>query len=323
MDCLKITSPCGAITRVKSAILFQWTISDFTTICDKVKPLKFIRSPIFPTNIASEHKCYMKLFPNGDTKENEAYLSIYAQYVSTDGIAATARFNLLSAKGEIYTFSNTHKDKNIRKVAFMGVGRLVDQNTVLNKSNGILRDGSITITCEITEETNSNYESLYKDMEKQIRLKEFDDFEKLFENGEHSDLVIIVEDKKLLAHKCILSTKSSVFAAMFQLNMIEKTEKIVEINDIRFEVMRELLRFFYIGKVGDIKNLALDLYKAADKYNLDGLKDICEDNMCQNLSITNVFDYLHFTYYYKANKLKTSAIDFIALHSEELKPIQI
>jgi BTB/POZ domain len=56
--------------------------------------------------------------------------------------------------------------------------------------------------------------------------------------------------------------------------------------------MREVLRFIYCGFVFDLDEMSQDLVFAAEKYELEGLKKICIDNMISMLSSANVLQFI-------------------------------
>lgn len=59
--------------------------------------------------------------------------------------------------------------------------------------------------------------------------------------------------------------RSSVFAAMFVHHMKENKQNSVLINDIKVEVLGEMLKFIYTDKVECLEPMAGDLLAAADK----------------------------------------------------------
>ena len=62
------------------------------------------------------------------------------------------------------------------------------------------------------------------------------------------DFVFIVEGKEFKVHKLVLSVRSKVFKAMFANDMIEKHDNQCIIEDIEFDVFKELLSLIYTGK---------------------------------------------------------------------------
>ena len=62
--------------------------------------------------------------------------------------------------------------------------------------------------------------------------------------------------------------------------------------DFNSEAMEQVLFHFYHGNVKDNEMINTDLLRAADKYEVVGLVDICADNLESNLSMENALDVL-------------------------------
>merc|ERR1712203_1273747 len=77
------------------------------------------------------------------------------------------------------------------------------------------------------------------------------------------------------------------------------------------EVMDQMLRFIYTGKARDLERMAAELLAAADKYALDRLKVMCEEALCNSLSVENVSEVLILADLHSAEQLKAQAIEFI------------
>lgn len=63
--------------------------------------------------------------------------------------------------------------------------------------------------------------------------------------------------------------RSKVFAGMFAHNFQESVTNTVIVNDIKFEVFQELMRFVYSGKVRDMERVGFDLLQAAEMVSSD------------------------------------------------------
>jgi len=94
--------------------------------------------------------------------------------------------------------------------------------------------------------------------------------------------------------------------------MEEKKNCRVEVKDVEPDVMAELLRFIYTGKTAaNLESMAADLLAAADKYALERLKVMCEEALCNGLTVENVCDVLKIADLHSAEQLKAQAIEFI------------
>ena len=89
-----------------------------------------------------------------------------------------------------------------------------------------LPDDELFISCEISYETNGNtttgYSLPYLPLIPSQSGSIVDHFQQLLCNKSVSDVIIDVQGQKFEAHKLILSTRSPVFYAMFQSDLIEK-----------------------------------------------------------------------------------------------------
>ena len=96
--------------------------------------------------------------------------------------------------------------------------------------------------------------------------------------------------------------------------MTERKTKSVTIADNSPEVIEKMLQFMYSGKVdlGGKSELTGELLKAADKYDLEMLKKVCEDNLCDALELKNSIKNLILGEMYGASKLMKNAMELLA-----------
>lgn len=108
------------------------------------------------------------------------------------------------------------------------------------------------------------------------------------------DAVLKCASVEIPVHRCILSARSPVMAAIFRKEQAENNNGQLNITiDIKPEVIRKLLMYIYSGKVDDLTySMAGDLLYAADAFKLEVLKGICVDKLASVLSADNVLDIL-------------------------------
>merc|ERR1711981_898965 len=63
-------------------------------------------------------------------------------------------------------------------------------------------------------------------------------------------------------------------------------------NDFNSETMEQVMFYFYHGNVEDNEMINTDLLRAADKYEVVGLVDICTEYLESNLDFENALDVL-------------------------------
>lgn len=146
------------------------------------------------------------------------------------------------------------------------------------------------------------------------------DFAELFVNQTNCDVQFRIQGITIGAHVVILSARSSVFVAMFQCDMQESRTKKVVIEDIEPEVFRQLLHYLYTGTCPllKMKSITQDLFVAADKYDIDTLKDECVDILLAQLEIKNSIGMLIWSHLHSITTLFDASIKCIATHGSTI-----
>lgn len=140
----------------------------------------------------------------------------------------------------------------------------------------------------------------------------------LYKNKVFTDAVIRCENKEFKVHRAILA-QSPVFKTMFEVDMKEKRDGVVNITDITPAVMSDLLSFFYTGTAPNVKKLARELLNAAQKYELHRLRAICENVLKIKICAVNVVDMIILADLYDAASLRHACLKFIHHNSAEVQ----
>ncbi len=144
-----------------------------------------------------------------------------------------------------------------------------------------------------------------------------DDFRVNINNEEFSDFTIEVKGKALFAHKAILASRSPYFARMLRIDMKEKRENKVVIDDFEPHVIEEMLEFIYTGTSPKLTSMADKLLPAADKYELFRLKSLCEDAIV--VTNENCIKTLLMADQNSAEKLERKAIEYFAANHAKIR----
>merc|ERR1712045_981578 len=94
-----------------------------------------------------------------------------------------------------------------------------------------------------------------------------------------------------------------------------------DIKDIRPEVVREMLHFIYTGVISKddvMDEIGRDLLGAADRYQLDILKNKCEEKLCSSLEISNSIELLVLADLHQASKLRRMALRLVARNMDTI-----
>jgi len=145
------------------------------------------------------------------------------------------------------------------------------------------------------------------------------DMRQAFIETDFTDMTIVCDKREFHCHKFMLAARSEVFAAMLRHEFLEKQSSRVDVKEIDSETMELLLSYIYTGHVSDFKNVSVvELFKAADRYRLDHLKQMCEEELVNRVEPTNAADILSLAHKYNAQPLKSFALTMISKNVEEV-----
>jgi hypothetical protein len=143
---------------------------------------------------------------------------------------------------------------------------------------------------------------------------------RLLTTGDMSDITFVVKGVTFNAHKIIVSA-SPVLAAMFQgKNFKEGQSNSVEIDDIDSKVFEQLLHYLYTGRapLWEEDSITEPLFMAADKYQMDGLKEACANILIRKLALENVVHFLIVGHLYSAPKLEEASFKCLVEHRGQI-----
>jgi hypothetical protein len=135
-------------------------------------------------------------------------------------------------------------------------------------------------------------------------------FEALWSSHRFSDFTITVGTQEFPVHKAVLGAQSSVFAAIFENNMQERSEGKMAIEDFSAVAVEEFLRCLYTGEIQDGTN-AMELFALAAKNEVPKMKSIAEEIILQNVNEKNAIEVLNLGNRYGSEELKEKAFEEI------------
>merc|ERR550517_1842630 len=113
------------------------------------------------------------------------------------------------------------------------------------------------------------------------------------ENTAASDLTIKCAGDTFQVHKIFLTSRSSVFNAMLNTEMVEAATGEILISDIDSPTLKEIIHFIYTGEFSGKKLDLQRIWYAADKYDVNGMVEaLCSKMKNENLSGKQLADLL-------------------------------
>lgn len=141
-----------------------------------------------------------------------------------------------------------------------------------------------------------------------------------------SDFQIICTDKlengeepehTFRCHKLVLSAGSRYFQAMFSSKFTERQGSTI-VPDVSSDTMAKLLKYLYTGEV-ERNKVDVELFGAADKYQMDHLKALCELELGTNLSMANAPKLAAAAHLCGTEEFKKHIFSFVGKHWKQIK----
>jgi len=261
----------------------------------------------------------MKLYPKGDTPEATGFVSVYLSNQTDSEVKARYEFTILDHSHNKQNKVKSNFTQFKAKPDSWGFRKFVSTEFLKSRATQWLPNDSLTIVCDVSiigqeiQVSGSKYPEDTKQMKPKHRCQKqlAQDLELAFDSQDFTDVKVVCGDRMFECHQFMLSARSPVFRAMFQNDMKEKDTKRVDITDLSSEVVHDMLLFIYTGGTPNIGKNAGDLIAAADKYQLEQLKGLCEERLCNTLEINNAVGHLVLGDMYQAHNLKSLALQFV------------
>lgn len=135
-----------------------------------------------------------------------------------------------------------------------------------------------------------------------------------------ADFIIESEEGvQFKVHKIIMMSHSDVFKAMLKDDTAESQNSFVRLVDVATDDVRAMLEYIYTGTIIDIENVNFtNILMLADRYDLKGMRELCNHALAQQLIPDNALDILLLADMYDSHSLKLTALKFIKRNREAL-----
>ncbi|KAF5467349.1 hypothetical protein F2P56_017179 [Juglans regia] len=269
-------------------------------------------------------------YPDGKNPEdNSIYVSVFIALAS-DGADVRALFELsmLDQSGNGNNKVHSHFQRALEsgpytlkyRGSMWGYKRFFRRN--LLEASDYLKDDCLVMYCKVGVVRNH----LECPKLRAISVPPSDmgqGFKTLIESEVGCDVVFQVGNETFKAHKLILAARSPVFRAQFfGLVGNPNIDKVV-VKDIDPFIFKAMLLFIYTDKLPDVEEIestaicsssvmVQHLLAAADLYNLDRLKVLCESELCKVINIDTVATILALAEQHHCPQLKAICLKFTA-----------
>ncbi|GBN88592.1 Speckle-type POZ protein [Araneus ventricosus] len=222
---------------------------------------------------------------------------------------------------------------DIRKVPLS-----LTRQEILNKKSEYLLDDKLFLQCQIIFSTGLEFQKIeatqhkicaaslrlhkkiYKTAENMSGYRSIAEAMKaLYVNQSLTDVELKTKTKSFPAHKIVLCARSPVFKAMMSSDVKERSSNCIQVDDLGDDVVEKLLFFLYSDTIENLQwEIASQLYYAADKYQVEKLKEVCSSFLVENLTPTKAGELLLLADTHSDSGLKEVVEIFILEHEEEV-----
>lgn len=130
-----------------------------------------------------------------------------------------------------------------------------------------------------------------------------------------SDITLMVEGVPVRAHKLML-VRSPYFRAMLLGEMAEASQKIVTLEHVRLSTVKAVLEYLYTDAVAVPLESAMELFVAADLFDLPRLRAMCEKRLLEAMTVENAATVFLAADVHSATALRERSLGYILLHFE-------
>ncbi|CAM0902586.1 unnamed protein product [Alopecurus aequalis] len=192
-----------------------------------------------------------------------------------------------------------------------GLDKFVERSKL--KSMSRLGDGCFTIRYVLTVSNESPPMELPGDLERILR------------DGSAVDVRFCVGGQEFGAHRSVLAARSPVFRAQLVGPMAEKDMRCIKVVDLEPDIFDMMLRYIYTDSLppcedegGYSTTVMQHMLVAADRYGIERLKQMCEEELCKRIDVeTVIFTYALATQH-QCNRLKDACTEFMSSKKEVL-----
>ena len=265
------------------------------------------------------HRWRIFYYPNGYKSDSASYISFFLQLDENVTEDVKVQFNIDFTKlvRKEPSWTSIPVRNFLTGQQMWGYSMFVKREDFEKSQH--LKDDSFTVRCDVvvlhdicTKETTAKKFISVPPPELNQHLGD------LLKTEKGADVVFEVGGETIAAHRCVLASRSPVFSAeLFGVMKEGNTASVIHIADMEAQVFKALLYFAYTDSLMETKKEEEDvmcqhLLVAADRYNMQRLKLICEEKLCEYIDVSTVATILALAEQHQCDGLKKACFDFLS-----------
>ncbi|WVZ85750.1 hypothetical protein U9M48_032638 [Paspalum notatum var. saurae] len=284
----------------------------------------------------SGHRWRIEFYPNGGDDGSADFVSLYLRLDEdvTREAMAQYQFTFMAEHRALLFRKRMEKVKSIPACPAVGIcgshsgfgfSKFV-KRSFLEESSGAIKNDSLTIRCDVVVFNNLRpLEATTAEAAAPATFVPPPDLHRhladLLQTGKGADVVFQIGGETLAAHRCVLAARSPVFSAELFGTTREgadsNTGGVVRVDDMEVQVFKALLCFLYTDSLPETMKKDEDvmyqhLLVAADRYDVERLKLICEDKLGKYIDVKTVATILTLAEQHNCHWLKKACLDFLS-----------
>lgn len=130
-----------------------------------------------------------------------------------------------------------------------------------------------------------------------------------------ADIILMVEDIPVRAHKFMLM-RCPYFRAMLLSDMAESSQSVVNLPIVRHQIFIAVLEYLYTDNVVIPLDSAMELFVAADCFDIPRLQAMCERRLLASMTVENAASIFHAADVHSAVSLREKSLGYILSNFE-------
>ncbi|CAN6293549.1 unnamed protein product [Urochloa humidicola] len=263
----------------------------------------------------------VKYFPNGSTAGEADFISLFLALHDHDTVAeavkAKVSISLLDQEGKpVPPYNRTTEFVNFSEKGDWGYTKFMERKALEESKH--LSDDCFTVRFDVTVMKDVHtVETPFLVVPPSDTLAFW---QPPIQQREHRCRIQSRQEDILCSSACSFNTVAGLQGPALWPHEREKYLKVIHINDMEADVFDALLTFMYTDNLPKMKEqeesaLAQHLLVAADRYNLERLKLICEDKLCKHIDKDSASTILALAEQHNCHGLKDACLAFLSSSS--------
>jgi speckle-type POZ protein len=316
-DQCRVSATALIAASEECSYVFNFKIQGYSRAKELFKNGECVASPPFSLG---GYSWVLRYRPNRRLAGQVSYTQLVLDSDDAKYVKAQPRFTVLDKDGVPVKQLSGFIQERIFPIQGASLGLLMDQASSGQSEH--LVDDCLSIRCDLTLIKDVCGEETVGDQFVVVPPSDLHrHFGNLLESMVGADVTFHVGGKKFLAHRFVLAARSSVFEAELLGVMKENVGSPIVIHEMEPDVFKFLLHFIYTDSLpvlefatdqGEAVVMAGHLLVAADRYNVERLKLICEHKLCSHIDANMVATSLALAEQHSCHGLKEACLQFLS-----------